>query len=76
MPTPLKPCAGTFTDETVSLLLSNRNREQWQSFPCELCGQQVSPKLEKGKWVPEPHWQSVRYVATRRRAGKSSALPA
>ena len=75
MPTPLKPCVGTFSDETRKQLLSNRNREQWLSHPCEVCGQSVSARLEKGIWVPEPHWPSVRYVAANRRAGKQTPLP-
>lgn len=66
MPTPAKPCDGTFSEETISLLMKNMDRAQWQAHTCQVCGQQVGAKIEKGRWVPEAHWPSI----PRRQAGK------
>jgi hypothetical protein len=59
MPTPVKPCIGRFSESTVETLRANVGRAQWLPQPCEQCGQVVGARLEKGLWVPEPHWPSV-----------------
>jgi hypothetical protein len=68
MAAPVKPCDGSFSEETKALLLSNVNRAQWLLHPCVHCGQQVGARLEKGLWVPDAHWPSVP-----RRVSKSSS---
>jgi len=62
MPIPAKPCEGRFSDEVQLVLSRNRDRDQWANHPCEVCGVAVGAKIEKGKWVPEQHWPSVKYV--------------
>jgi len=59
MPTPVKPCEGFFSEETISALLANLDRAQWLPHACARCGQQVGAHLDKGRWSPEPHWPSV-----------------
>jgi len=59
MPIPVKPCDGSFSEETIKLLLANADRAQWNLHKCERCGQQVGARLEKGHWTPETHWPSV-----------------
>jgi hypothetical protein len=59
MPVPKKPCEGSFSEETLKLLLANTDRAQWALHPCARCGQQVGARLEKGRWAPEMHWPSV-----------------
>jgi len=59
MPNPVKPCAGSFSPGTIELLIANVGRAQWLPQTCELCGQLVGARLEKGVWTPEPHWPSV-----------------
>ena len=54
-----KPCAGSFSEETIRILLANIGRAQWLPHPCAVCGQQVGAKLQMGHWVPEQHWPSV-----------------
>ncbi len=71
MPIPAKPCPGLFSEETITALTGNIDRAQWLDHPCALCGQQVGARIEKGKWLPEPHWPSVRYKE-RTRSGKQS----
>ncbi len=61
MPTPVKPCQGQFSEETIAALVSNTGRAQWLTHPCALCGQTAGARLEKGKWIPEQHWPSVQY---------------
>ena len=61
MPTPVKPCEGQFSNELQEVLTKNRNREQWATHPCELCGALVGAVQAHGKWVPEQHWHSVTY---------------
>jgi hypothetical protein len=61
MPLPAKPCEGRFSDEVQEVLNRNRDRDQWANHTCEICGVAVGAKLEKGKWVPEQHWPSVKY---------------
>lgn len=61
MPTPAKPCDGRFKEELQVVLSKNRNREQWGTYPCEMCGASVGVVAVHGKWVPEQHWPSVRY---------------
>jgi hypothetical protein len=75
MPTPLKPCDGKISDVTQDALRRNRNREQWASHPCEVCGRTVGVELIMGKWQPERHWPSVAYTA-RKSAAARSAVPA
>jgi CheY-like chemotaxis protein len=70
MKTPAKPCNGRFSDETVQALLKNVERAQWLPHTCELCGQLLGARLEKGHWVPEPHWPSV---VARRTSGSTAA---
>jgi len=62
MPLPVKPCEGRFSEEVLTALGSNRDRAQWANHPCEVCGLAVGAMLEKGKWVPEQHWPTVKYV--------------
>ena len=73
MPTPVKPCTGQFSDETVAALADNAGRAQWLTHPCALCGQQIGGRLEKGKWVPEQHWPSVQYKERVRNEKRSPA---
>ncbi len=56
---PVKPCEGSFSEETNQLLLSNVNRAQWTLHACARCGQQVGARLEKGRWSPDAHWPSI-----------------
>ena len=35
-----------------------------------ICGQQVGGRLVSGKWTPDQHWPSVRYVPRTKRAEK------
>jgi len=60
-----KPCNGTLSEETLTLLQANRERAAWGVYPCEVCGQNVGVLEEKGKWVPERHWPSVTYSPRR-----------
>jgi hypothetical protein len=77
MPTPLKPCDGQFSTDLQETLSRNRNREQWATHACELCGTMVGAVQVHGKWVPEQHWPSVTYPARTPVVAKSrrSALP-
>jgi hypothetical protein len=59
MPTPVKPCDGKLSDQTLEILRRNRNRAQWGNHPCEICGRLVGVEMMMGKWVPERHWPSV-----------------
>ncbi|HEX3940239.1 MAG TPA: hypothetical protein VHX11_02015 [Acidobacteriaceae bacterium] len=68
MPIPVKPCDGSFSDETIGLLMSNADRAQWHLHPCARCGQQVGARLDKGRWLPETHWPSVPARPPRERA--------
>jgi hypothetical protein len=61
MPTPVKPCDGHFSEDLQQLIRADKNRAQWASHPCEVCGLSVEPTQVKGKWVPLPHWPSVSY---------------
>ena len=61
MPTPVKPCEGRFNDEVLAALSKNRDRAQWANHTCETCGLAVGATIEKGKWVPEQHWPSVKF---------------
>jgi hypothetical protein len=70
MPIPVKPCEGRFADEVQGALTSNRSREQWNNHKCEVCGLSVGAKQDRGKWVPEQHWPSVKYPASRNTTGK------
>jgi len=66
--TPAKPCNGRFSEDSIQILLKNVDRAQWLPHKCAQCGQLVGAKLEKGNWVPEPHWPSV---LARRTSGSS-----
>jgi hypothetical protein len=61
MPIPAKPCEGRFSDEVQEALSRNRDRDQWANHRCEVCGIAVGATQNKGKWVPEQHWPSVKY---------------
>lgn len=61
MPTPAKPCDGRFRDELQAVLNQNRDRAQWATHTCEVCGVSVGAVKDQGKWVPEQHWLSVKY---------------
>jgi len=61
MPINAKPCDGRFKDELQEILTRNREREQWATHPCEVCGVLVGAVRVQGKWVPEQHWLSVKY---------------
>ena len=37
MPIPVKPCDGSFSEETTKLLVANVGRAQWHLHPCERC---------------------------------------
>ena len=63
MPIPVKACEGRFSDEVQEALSRNRDRAQWANHTCEVCGASVGATLDKGKWVPEQHWPSVKYPA-------------
>jgi len=75
MPAIAKPCAGHFSDDTVTALLADRDHAQWLMHACMQCSQQVGAHIEKGKWVPEAHWPSVRYVPRAKRAEKRVPAP-
>ncbi len=68
MPAPVKPCPAQFSETTIESLIRNQNREQWIPQKCELCGQSVGARQLMGKWIPEPHWPSVRYLPRTRPA--------
>ena len=61
MPIPAKPCDGRFRDELQAVLTQNRDRVQWATHACEVCGISVGAVRVQGKWVPEQHWPSVKY---------------
>ncbi len=61
MPIPAKPCEGRFNDEVLELLNKNKDRAQWANHTCEVCGKAVGATQDRGKWVPEQHWPSVKY---------------
>ena len=61
MPIAVKPCEGRFSDELQVVLTRNRDRDQWANHACEICGVTVGAKIDKGRWVPEQHWPSVKY---------------
>lgn len=57
-----KPCEGRFSDEVQAILNQNYDRAQWANHTCEVCGLSIGAVRDKGKWVPEPHWASVKYT--------------
>ena len=75
MPQPVKACAGTLSEQTIAELQHGGSRAQWLTYACELCGQQVGPRLEKGRWVPEQHWPSIQYPVRTRQISKRGATP-
>jgi hypothetical protein len=74
MPTPLKPCDGDFSEELQEVLRKNRDRAQWADHPCQTCGFEVGAVQVKGRWVPAPHWPSVKYPV-RKAAGEKASKP-
>ena len=63
MPIPVKPCEGRFSEEVLSSLGNARDRSHWAVYTCEACGAAVGAVQDKGKWLPEQHWPSVKYPA-------------
>ena len=61
MPIPAKACEGRFSDGVQEVLRRNRDRAQWANHTCEVCGLTVGAMQDRGKWVPEQHWPSVKY---------------
>jgi hypothetical protein len=61
MPIPSKPCPGELSLETQQLLRKTRDRAQWATYPCEVCGRAVGVEEAGGRWIPERHWPSVAY---------------
>lgn len=59
MPTPVKPCEGSFSEETERVLIANIDRAQWLPHPCTDCGSHIGARFEKGRWVPDTHWPSI-----------------
>jgi hypothetical protein len=75
MPIPVKACEGRFSDEVLVALSTNRDRAQWANHTCEVCGAAVGATLDRGKWVPEQHWPSVKYPsrnATQKKQDRSA----
>jgi hypothetical protein len=60
---PAKACEGRFSDEVLEVLNKNRDRAQWANYTCEVCGVAIGAVRDKGKWVPEQHWPTVKYHA-------------
>ena len=75
MPQPVKACAGTLSEQTIAALLHGGSRAHWLTYACELCGQEVGARLEKGRWVPEQHWPSIQYPVRTRQVSKRGAPP-
>ena len=73
MNTPAKACEGRFSEEVLGVLEKNRDRAQWANYACEVCGALVGAARDKGKWVPEQHWPSVKYSPRNAKKGNSSA---
>ncbi len=76
MPQPVKACEGRLGEKTIAALQTGDSRAHWLTYACELCGQQVGARLEKGRWVPEQHWPSIQYKARTRLINKRGAPPA
>ena len=57
---PAKPCKGQFSDETQRALMDDVDHARRTDHICQLCKMSVSARLEKGRWVPDMHWPSVR----------------
>jgi hypothetical protein len=66
MPIPVKPCDGTFSCETASLLEVNADRAQWKAHRCAVCGQLTMPEQLGCRWVPERHWPTAPTLQRRR----------
>jgi len=62
---PVKPCEGRFSDELQTVLKRNMDRAQWANHTCEVCGLAVGATQVGGKWVPEQHWPSVKYLSSK-----------
>ncbi|HEY1986948.1 MAG TPA: hypothetical protein VGG85_16145 [Terracidiphilus sp.] len=63
MPIPAKACEGRFSEEVQEILTKNIDRAQWANHTCQVCGLSVGAKQDRGQWVPEQHWPSVKYHA-------------
>lgn len=60
---PVKPCEGRFDDELQAVLEKNRDRAQWATYRCEVCGISIGATRDQGgRWGPEQHWPSVKYL--------------
>jgi len=71
MPFPAKPCGGRFSDELQAVLTRNSDRAQWANHRCEACGLEIGAVMEKGRWVPEQHWPTVKHTARIKGAKKT-----
>jgi hypothetical protein len=71
----VKPCDGRFSDEVQQVLSKNHDRAQWATYKCETCGAAVGAIQDRGKWVPEQHWPSVKYPARYAADKKRSVAP-
>jgi hypothetical protein len=76
MPIPAKPCEGRFSDEVQEVLSRNRDRAQWANYTCEVCGAAVGATQNRGKWIPEQHWPSVKYHSRNANDKKRAAVAA
>lgn len=74
MPAPAKPCEGRFREDLQETLTQNRDRAQWANHRCEACGLEVGAVINKGVWIPEQHWPSVKYPV-RTPAEKKKSVP-
>jgi hypothetical protein len=61
---PVKPCEGRFNEEVQAVLEKNKDRAQWANYKCEVCGVSVGATLDRGRWIPEQHWPSVKYISS------------
>lgn len=62
MPAPVRPCSGRFSDELQIVLTRNIDRAQWAMHSCEVCGTAVGAVQVQGRWTPEQHWPTVKYL--------------
>ena len=51
MPIPSKPCPGELSQETQRLLRKTRDRTQWGTYPCKVCGRVVGVEEAGGRWI-------------------------
>jgi hypothetical protein len=62
MPILTKPCTGKLSEKSKELLRANKNREEWNLYSCEICGQTVGVVPVNGDWVTERHWPTIIYA--------------